>query len=181
MKNLPTLPTERLLLRPFALRDAEDVQRLAGAYEVARSTFMPHPYRAGLAEAWIRSQAEDFARGRGVDFAITLRPAGELIGSIGMAIDLTHEHGQLGYWIGVPHWNRGYCTEAVRAVLGYGFETLDLHRIWAPHFTSNPASGRVLQKVGMTYEGCQREHYTRFGRFEDVALYGLLRREYEAA
>jgi hypothetical protein len=75
--------------------------------------------------------------------------------------------------------NAEFSAEAVRAVVRFGFEQRALHRIWAPHFKRNPASGRVLQKVGMQYEGCQREHYRHGDGFEDALLYGMLRRDFD--
>lgn len=181
MNAFPILKTERLLLRDFGLTDAKEVQRLAGVREVAKGTFIPHPYEDGIAESWIESQKKEFEEGSLVNFAIVLAVAETLIGSIGLILSQQHKWGELGYWIGVPYWNQGFCTEAVLAVMDYGFKDLNLNRIWAPHFKSNPASGRVLQKSGLQYEGRQREHYKRFGRYEDAELYGLLKREYEGA
>ncbi len=84
----------------------------------------------------------------------------------------------MSYWLGVPYWNQGYGTEAVNAVLAYEFNQWHLHRIYAPHFLNNPASGRVLQKVGMTYEGRMREHYQpRWARIHRVAPAHDLTRE----
>jgi RimJ/RimL family protein N-acetyltransferase len=63
----------------------------------------------------------------------------------------------------------------------YGFETLALHRIHAYHMTRNPASGRVMQKIGMRYEGCLRQHICKWGVFEDAAVYGILKSEFDAS
>lgn len=180
MPTGPTLTTARLVLRPFTLADAAAIQRLAGDAAIARGTFMPHPYEDGMAEAWITAQQADFEQGRLVNFAVTLAVQQTLIGSIGMTLEQPHRRGQLGYWIGVPYWNQGYASEAGHAVVQYGFATLELHRIWAPHFKRNPASGRVLQKIGMQYEGCQREHYFHQGQFVDVMIYGMVRAEFSA-
>jgi len=179
MAAFPTLRTDRLLLRQFERSDATDVQRLAGVKEVAAGTFLPHPYTDGTAEQWITSQQQDFEAGVLVNFAIVLLKSEVLMGSIGLAIAAEHQHARLGYWLGVPYWNQGYATEAVNTVLVYGFNQLQLHRIYAPHFLNNPASGRVLQKVGMTYEGRMREHYVRFGRYVDLELYGMLAQDFQ--
>lgn len=176
----PPLRTERLILRQFHSADAKAVQRLAQDKRVAAGTFLPYPYEEGIAEQWIANQQQDHEAGAARHWAIVLAADHSLMGSIGLEIAKAHRHARLGYWLGVPYWNRGYCTEAVRAVLEYGFAQLDLHRIYAPHFLGNPASGRVLQKVGMTYEGRMREHYIRFGRLIDVELYGLLKRDFTA-
>jgi RimJ/RimL family protein N-acetyltransferase len=171
--------TERLLLRPFALSDAPDVQRLAGDRAIAETTTaIPHPYEEGNAERWIGTHAEAFAQGTMVNFAITAQTDGSLVGAMGlMNISREHLHAELGYWIGVPFWGRGYATEAARAVLRYAFESLELHRVHATHFGRNPASGRVMQKIGMTWEGCSRQHIRKWGVFEDLVRYGILRSE----
>ncbi len=174
MTPQPTLRTDRLALRPFALSDAPAVQQLAGAIEIAEMTLnVPHPYEDGMAEAWISTHSPRFAAGELANFAIT-HAGDELIGAIGLQLDPAHQHGDLGYWIGVQFWGRGFATEAARAILDYGFGALALNRIHASHIVRNPASGRVMQKLGMQYEGCLRQHALKFGRFEDVARYGIL-------
>jgi len=171
----PRLSTERLVLRPFDLSDARAVQRLAGAREVADTTLhIPHPYRIGMAEAWIGTHREAFAAGRSVTFAIVRKRPRALVGAIGLQLDLAHGRAELGYWIGVPFWGRGYCSEAAAAVLRHGFETLGLNRVHAAHFARNPASGRVMQKVGMGREGCLRGHVRKGDVFEDLEVYGML-------
>ncbi|MFO0719343.1 MAG: GNAT family N-acetyltransferase [Nitrospira sp.] len=178
MTAIVTIGTKRLRLRPFQTTDAEAVHRLAGSQDVAAGTFLPHPMDRQAAQDWVTERLKDQAAGTGVTFAITLLENGELIGSIGMELMLAHEQGRLTYWLGRDYWNQGYGTEAVTALVEYGFNSLKLHRIYAPHFHTNPASGRVLQKVGMTHEGRLREHYLRFGQRVDVELYGMIRNEF---
>lgn len=175
-----TLRTDRLLLRPFRTTDAEAVHRLAGSKDVAAGTFLPHPMNRQAAQDWITERLKDHEAGTGVTFAITLPESAQVIGSIGVELVTAHEQGRLSYWLGQAYWNQGYGTEVVTALVEYGFTRLTLHRIYAPHFHTNPASGRVLQKVGMTHEGRLREHYLRFGQRIDVELYGMLREEFFA-
>jgi len=145
-----TLYTARLRLRPFSLDDAPIVQVLAGHPDVARTTLaIPHPYPDGAAEAWIASHAAQFEQGTAVHFAIERSSDGAVIGAIGLGLEREHARAELGYWVGKPYWGQGYCTEAAQAVVHYGFVSLDLNRIYAHHFTTNPASGRVLQKIGI--------------------------------
>ena len=80
--------------------------------------------------------------------------------------------------MGVPFWGRGYAPEAAGAVLQYAFEELGLNRVWAQHFTRNPASGRVLEKLGFQREGTLRGHQKRFDEFEDSVVYGILASEW---
>ncbi len=176
----PTLQTDRLVLCPPVTAYLPDVQRLVSAWEIADTTLnIPHPYEDGMAEEWFKAQAERYENGEGVHFCIFLRSDQVLMGGISLRLDARHQRGELGYWIGVPFWGQGYCTEAARATVAYGFNTLGLNRIEAQHFTRNPASGRVMQKIGMTYEGCLRQHVRRWHDFEDVAVYGLLKQDFD--
>lgn len=171
------IETERLLLRPWTLDDAPALQRLASAKEIADGMVsLPHPYPAGGAAEWIASVLADGGRRR---FAIVRRADGVLVGSIGLALEEQHRRAEVGYFVGVEHWNRGYATEAVRAVLAYGFRELGLNRIFAHHFVRNPASGRVLEKAGMRREGLRRRHTFKDGEFLDSAVYAIVRSEYE--
>jgi len=180
MKVQPTIMTKRLTLRPFDLSDGTRVQLLAEDDAIASTTLnIPHPYEDGMAEDWIRTHGEGFQKGELINFAIVLESSRELIGAIGLTFNHKHFHAELGYWIGKPYWNRGYCTEAAREILRYGFEERLLHRIHAIHFSRNPASGRVMQKIGMKHEGRRRQHYFKWGSYEDIELYGLLRIEFE--
>ena len=180
--TLPTLTTARLRLRPFTPADAPAVQRLAGAREVAATTLaIPHPYPDGAAEAWIATHAAAFAERRAATFAVTLHAGGELIGAIGLGLAPAHARAELGYWVGVPFWGQGYCTEAGHAMLEFGFRELGLNRVHAHHFTHNPASGAVMRKLGMRYEGRMRQHVCKWGDLLDVDCYAILRAEWAAA
>ena len=107
---------------------------------------------------------EKYKKDEALNFAITLTTDKDLIGAIELRLDLKNENGELGYWIGKPYWSHGYCTEAARAVVAYGFEVLKLNRIHARHFKRNVPSGRVLEKIGMHYEGCFRQHIKKMGQ-----------------
>ena len=169
------LDTERLILRPPDLADAPAVQRLAGAREVALNTLMiPHPYPDGAAEEWISKPRTDDQ----INFAITVRETGELAGVIGLIVNRDHDRAEIGYWIGVPYWGRGYATEAGRAVVRHAFEGLALNRVYAEVFSRNPASARVLQKIGMRHEGTHRAHIVKWGEAVDVEMYAVLRGEW---
>ena len=172
----PTLTTERLVLRPFGLNDAPAVRRMAGDRAVADTTErIPHPYEDGMAEPWIATHAERFRQHQGCEFAVVLKETSELIGAIGLTLSMAHLRGELGYWIGKPFWGQGYCTEAARAIMDFGFNTIGLHRIQDRHMSRNPASGRVMLKLGMQHEGRLRGYMRKWGVFEDVDVYGALK------
>lgn len=171
----PELRTERLLLRPFRIADASRVQQLLSDPEIHETTLLiPYPYEDGRAEKWIATHDLSFYEGRGMTLAVTLQETGEVIGVMGLSTCREHHRAELGYWIGVPYWNQGYCTEAARTVIDYAFAHLNLHKITSGHFECNPASGRVQQKCGMTLEGTLRDYYFRNGRYQTLVVYGLM-------
>lgn len=179
MEDQPQLKTERLTLRPLVLTDADQVQRLAGDRDVASTTLnIPHPYPDGAAEKWITSTHTAYLTGEGVTFAITKREGGELMGVISLNFHAKEKSAEMGYWIGKPYWNQGYVTEAAAAVIEYGFMQKGLKRLFARHMTRNPASGRVMQKLGMKYEGRIKDKEQKWGKFEDLDYYAILREEY---
>jgi RimJ/RimL family protein N-acetyltransferase len=182
MSVQPRIQTDRLLLRPFLFADAPEVQRLAGDRAIAETTLLiPHPYEDGVAERWIATHASGFADGKLAAFAVTLADEGQLVGATGLTIEPEHARAEMGYWIGKPYWNRGYCTESAAALIRYGFEFLGLNRVFANWMTSNPASGRVMEKIGMRREGRFAQHLCKWGRFRDVEYYGIVREQFTPA
>jgi RimJ/RimL family protein N-acetyltransferase len=180
MTERPTLYTERLILRPHSLWDADDLQRLISDRDIASTiSELSHPYTLEDAIEFLSKREEIYERTGSPHFAITHKD-GDFIGGICLYVNKKHEHGEIGYWIGKPYWGKGFCTEAARAVVKYGFEVLELNRIHATHMTRNPPSGRVMQKIGMIHEGRLRQDRKRWDKFEDMELYGILRNEYFA-
>ena len=182
MKLLPTLVTERLSLRPFVAADALMVEDLAGDRAIADTTLnIPHPYPEGAGALWIATHSQAFDNGEGITLAVCKsNETDRIIGAVGIGIDPPHARGELGYWIAVAEWGNGYATEASRALIGFAFGTLGLHRIQARHFMRNPSSGRVMQKLGMKFEGINREAFRKGSSFEDTALYAILEKEWRA-
>lgn len=175
MAGPPAISTGRLVLRPFRLEDALQVQALAGAREVYATTEnVPHPYEDGMAEEWIASLGAKFETGEQVAFAITLAGSGTLVGSISLRVTVPHRRASLGYWIGVPYWGRGYASEAATAMIRYGFGELRLHKIGAQHMSGNPASGRVMEKAGMQKEGELVDELLKDGVFHTLVVYGIV-------
>ena len=188
MRSLPTLETARLKLRPYSEVDIPELVPLIGTREVAATTLrIAHPYTEQNARDFLVLLRES---GR-IWLAITLRTderqiaekqIGEKqIGGIGLTIDETHAHAELGYWLAADYWGRGYATEAAREMLRYGFEDLRLNRIFASYFRHNQASGHILTKIGMRHEGCRRQHYRKWDQFMDSEMYGMLREEWKVS
>ena len=180
MNKMPTLETRRLLLRPFKKSDANEVQKLAGDKDVAKTTLnIPYPYEDGVAENWISSHKKNYKEGNSLTLAITDKNSGYLIGAISLTINQRFNRAEMGYWIGKEYWNNGYCTEAGLKMTEFGFVNIELHKVYATHMKENPASGKVMQKIGMKKEGILREHAIKWGEYKDLVQYGILKREFK--
>jgi RimJ/RimL family protein N-acetyltransferase len=176
MKKFPELNTERLLLRGFSLADKEDVIELAGAREIAAKTLsIPHPLKPEDAEKWLKDKKNSYSKNKEIAWAICARTEGHLMGAIGLSLNDKNDSAELGFWMGKPYWGRGYTTEAGREVLNYAFGQLKLNRVEAYHMTGNNASGRVLEKLGMKYEGLHRQRIKKWEEFKDVKCFAILR------
>ena len=173
--ELPNLQTKHLILSPFTRDDIPELVPLIGAREVAATTRrIPHPYTTADGEKFI-AQAQ---KGEEINLAIRLRDGLSLVGGGILRPDLEHEHAEVGYWIAVPHWGKGYATEAAQELVRYAFQELGLHRVYASHTSNNPASGKVLARVGMKHEGQMRGHLRKWGQYQDLEFYGMLREEW---
>ncbi|MFO6425050.1 GNAT family N-acetyltransferase [Motilimonas sp. KMU-193] len=173
MSIMYQLSTERLILRPFSLSDAEQVQRLAGYAKLAEFTLnIPHPYLDGMAEAWISSHEQSWQSDRGYTFAMTLTDSGKLIGCISLSRRPDNE-AEVAYWVGVPYWGKGYCTEATKMMIQFAFEQLGLQRVTGLHLTRNPASGSVMKKAGMIYGGLFNKTVIKNGQRESLVFYSI--------
>jgi ribosomal-protein-alanine N-acetyltransferase len=174
------LQTDRLLLRPLMPEDAEPLERLAGDRAIADTMIsVPHPFTSQEARDWIAAYGEPAPEGSDRYFATCLGSSGELVGITALRdIDDQHAQAELSFWIGRPYWGRGFASEAAGAVLKYAFEVLGLNRVTAYHMLRNQASGRVLTRLGFRHEGILRQRVRKWGVFEDVAAYAVLRAEY---
>ncbi|MCA1020497.1 GNAT family N-acetyltransferase [Halobacillus litoralis] len=169
------LSTERLILEPFTEDLTEKTAELAGDPEVAAATFVPHPYTVDHAKEWIAAHAAWMEEQTAFPFAVKRKEDGELLGTMTLRVDQGHQKGELAYWMGRPYWGRGYASEAAQRVVRFGFEERQLNRIWAAAISSNPASTRVMQKAGLTYEGTLKKDMLHRGEFKDIDVYGRIR------
>ncbi len=178
---IPTLFTKRLILRPYILSDAERVETLASDRQVAEMTAaIPHPYPEGLAVTWISRHEEKAAEKGSYTFAVVLKSTEELVGTLTFRIDQEDHKAELGYWFGVPYWGNGYCTEAAERMVEYGFEEAGLNKVWAAAMTKNAASIKVIQKLGFEHEGTFKQDAFKFGVYENMEYYGLLKEQYKS-
>ncbi len=180
---MTALKTGRLNLVPFTQAHAADVQRYSGYWEVARYTAgIPHPYPPGGALAFARDV--DFARRNGsggLVFAISRRPDTAVVGMIDLNLAIDARSAEMGYALSPEVWGQGIACEAAKAVMAWGFESVELDVIEARALVVNRASCRVLQKAGFRRVGhgsLYMPERRKTGLFEE---YRLLRREWRPA
>lgn len=154
---------------------------LAGKKAVSDTMLsLPHPYSVEQAHVTIGDFQRDFATKSGFHFAIELRTDPiDFIGYMAIKdIDWEHEQAELSFWLDAGHRRKGYVTEAGVAVLDLGFGEFSLNRICAYHMRRNPASGRVLSRLGFVSEGCLRQRVKKRGQYEDACVWAKLRQDH---
>ena len=175
---MPSAPlrTPRLILRPVRMSDAQDIYDYSRDPEVARHVLWDAHQSIHQTRGYVRFLLKQYRSGQPGSFVIELAQERKVIGTIGfMWIQQENRSAEVGYSLSRAYWNRGLMTEALRALLGFGFEQLHLNRIEAQHESDNPASGRVMAHVGMRHEGRLRQRVYNKGRYADVELYAILR------
>lgn len=174
------LETARLRLRAWELGDVDDVFSYARDEEWARYLrLLPSPYRRRHAVEFVARQIL-LSRVTHPTWAIVL--GGTVVGGINLRLDFPNRVGELGYSLARDHWNRGYITEAGKAVVDAAFSTHpELNRLRAFTDARNAASKRVLEKLGMQREGVLRQNRIERGEAMDEAWFGMLRSEWTAA
>lgn len=181
MQDFTPLETGRLELRPLRARDAVEIEQLLNDRELASNTeSIDFPYPQGVAAHWIDRNQDRWMVGEAYVLTICQKETGRLIGTIELLANKQNHRAELSYWIGRNFWNQGFATEAANAIVDFGFTELGFARITSQHFTRNPASGRVLEKIGMRFEGTRKGHIRKWNQFEDVNIYGMLACNYRA-
>jgi len=179
--HLPVLETPRLILRAMRMTDAQDVFMFSKDPIVARHVLWDAHRSIFDSRAYLRAMIHQYREGSPCSYGIILKETNRLVGTIGfMSFSAENGTAEVGYSLARWLWNRGLMTEALSAVLSMGFTCLPLNRIEAMHDTANPASGHVMVKCGMRYEGTMRGKIFNKGRYIDVDLYAILREDWEA-
>lgn len=178
---LPSIETPRLLLRPLRPGDVDDLYAYASDPEVARYTLW-EAHRTRLDSLDFLSWVMDlYTRGDVAPWGVVLKSKDRLVGTCGFICwNLDNARAEIGYALGRTWWGRGLVTEAVRAVVRFGFDVMHLNRIQARCEVPNVASARVMEKAGMQREGLLREHEFAKGRYLDMLIYSILAREIDA-
>ncbi|MBO4229908.1 MAG: GNAT family N-acetyltransferase [Clostridia bacterium] len=179
--KIPILETNRLTLRRMKATDAGDMFEYASRADVTQYlTWNPHP-DVDYTREYLTQVQKQYENGEFYDWAVILRDEMKMIGSCGFtSFDDDNSSGEIGYVLNPDFWGQGLMSEAVTAVLGFGFERLGLHRIEAKVMLENVRSRRVLEKCGMTYEGTHRDAMLVKGEFRTISVCAMLREEFAA-
>ncbi len=178
LKTFPVLETERLLLRELQPQDAPDAFQFYTDKEVMRFFDAPMTRLGEVQQSFVEHRRH-FEENAAIRWGITLRGKGKVIGTCGYSRDSngpdTCWYATLSYVLAMPYWNKGIMTEALAAIIQFGFDHYQLHRLEAHIALPNLASQRVLQKLGFHEEGLLRERFFENGRFHDEKMFSLLK------
>ncbi|MBX3065816.1 MAG: GNAT family N-acetyltransferase [Anaerolineae bacterium] len=177
--HFPVLTTNRLILRQIRESDAPAFfQTFSDPVVMQYYGHEPHQSLAN-SEDFVRRMQRNFEQRTSLRWGVTLKDADVAIGSCSFhRFGDGYHHVETGYDLNRAYWHQGIMTEAMTAVLNYGFNTLDLHRVEAMIDPANSNSKNLLLKLGFQYEGTLRQRYYFRGQFEDDAIYGLLKHEW---
>lgn len=180
MSNFPILETDRLILDRLKESDAPLIAKYANNKKISIFTrTLPFPYYEKDALTWIAIADKGFEDKDQFVFAMRDKNTQEFIGGIGLTVTIEHNRAELGYWLAEPFWNKGYSTEAVKELLKFGFEVLNLNKIIAVFIDLNAASGKVLEKSKMIKEAELKEHDMKDGEYKTLIQYRLTQKEYQ--
>ena len=178
-KRIPDLSTERLLLRKIRLNDAPDMFEYSKDPEVTKYLLWdPHP-NVEHTRNYIDYLQDRYRDGKYYDWAVILKSSGKMMGSCGFSSILPeHRSAEVGYVLNPAFRGQGIAGEALSAVLDFAFRKMALNRVEAKCVAENASSERVMQKVGMTFEGVARSALLVKGEFRNIKIYSMLRSEY---
>ena len=182
-KDFPVLTTERLILSRPVEGDMQHIIHYLDSDKVysENTANIPYPYKEVDAEFLIHEVVDKgFENETDFVFAIRNKENGLIMGLIGIHHwDKANQKAEIGYWLGKEFWNKGYVTEAMAEVLAFGFEVLNLNKMFANFFPHNPASGRVMEKSGMKQEAVLRQEIYKNGKFLDFVRYSILKEDFK--
>ncbi len=174
---LPILETKQLTLRKIKVEDAEAMYQYASKDEVTKHVLWDSHRSIETTKQFVQVMIDKYEEGN-FSWAITLKETKEFVGTIDFVTYNAAENiAEIGYALSDRHWGKGYVSEATKALLDFGFNELQLVRIQARCFADNIGSERVMQKVGMTYEGTMRKAKFAKGKHHDIKMYAILRED----
>ena len=179
--HIPELTTPRLTLRRMLVADTDDMYEYACRQDVTKYlTWRPHPDRDYTRE-YLQYLGSRYAAGMFYDWAVIYEPDCKMVGTCGFtSFNCSSDSAEVGYVLNPEYWGKGIATEALSRVLEFGFENMGLHRIEARFIQENERSRRVMEKVGMTFEGVMREGMLIKGVYQNIGICSILQSEWKS-
>ena len=178
-KKIPTVTTERLVLRKLVPADADDMYEYAQNPIVTRFLLWEPHVTKKFTQSYLKFIQTQYSACTFCDWAVTLADSGKMIGTCGFtSFDLENDGAELGYVISPDYWGNGYATEALSRVLSFGFSVLGLNRMYVRILSGNEASERVARKCGMRHEATFYSSLLVKGEFRTVKIFAILRDEF---
>lgn len=180
--NLPTLTTERLILRKITIEDIDDMYAYASNDEVSKYLTWETHRNITDTKDYIKLILNNYKNNKIAPWGIEHKETKKMIGSIDFVNWFPNDKvAEIGYVLSQDYWGKGLMTEAARELIAFGFEKMDLIRIQARCFTKNFGSERIMQKTGMTLEGIMRKAMFTKGAHQDIKLYSILKEEFTSS
>ncbi len=178
----PNLIGERVIVRPLVPEDASSLKKNINDYDIYKYTLtIPHPYKLSDAVRFINYAKDRLEQKTGYELGIALKETDKIIGGMGLChLDTRCDSAEVGYWLGKKYWRQGIATEALVLLLGFSFNQLKLHRLYANVFSENIASQKLLENRGFQKEGRRKESIKKDGKYYDDFIYGLVSSDYFA-
>lgn len=175
MSEFPKIETERFLLNQFKNNDVNEIYNIMSQSEAYSrfTTNIPFPYEKKDAESLVGLSQNGLVNNHYV-FAVRSKAVNKIVGCVDLSVKHQHNKSELGFWIDEKFWKQGFATEVGKAAILFGFQQLNLKRIYATHFEENIASGKVLQKIGMTKEGILRCHTKKKDAYHNHIMYSII-------
>lgn len=178
-RNLPTIETERILLRKMSLKDAKDMFEYAQDSQASKYTGWYTHNSIQDTKLFLQYTINNYKNNQLSNWGIVQKAEQKFIGTAGFVDwNIEHAKAEIGYTLSRKYWGKGYMTEVVNAIIYFGFRTMMLNRIEARCVIENIASARVMEKVGMKYEGILRGCMFMKGKYRDLKMYSILKEEF---
>ena len=166
------IKSDKFILRPYKKGDEESLQININSKEVSRfMSTVPFPYKTSDAHYWIKhnSKLDKSKNKKEINFAIEIDNG--VVGGIGLMHITKNHKAEIGYWLGKKYWGKGIMTEAIKIVLDYAFNQINLKRIYAKVFIKNKPSVRILEKNKFKLEGILKKELSKKDKLFDVYIY----------
>lgn len=178
-RHIPTIETKNLILRKIKVSDYTDMFEYSSLDSVTEYLTWSSHKNDDYTKRYLKLVQDQYYDGEFYDWAVVLRSENKMIGTCGFtSFDFANNAGEVGYVINPKYAGKGYATEALLKIMHVGFMTFNLHRIYARHMDGNDASRRVMEKCGMTYEGCARSSMYIKGKYRSIHTCAIISNEF---